>query len=443
MKGKTKFELTDIYTGEVQTIEQNNLVTSAQEDIWEWMVNFFMRQHADDPIGFSLQESLLAWFSSGIILLNDTVTLNASDYWVSKEAMKLSGSLIAWANDNYSGSDVWRGTLNLTESLNSEPLNEIVLVYDFPTDTANGTTSALGIVPDIEMVDLTAAPIVSNPKNDYLFPVKIVNGGSQNRDAGGSYAYNDELTESEQGGTIWKLNTSTKVVTKNYFNMALGDTLQEIAAYDYSLLITDASISIIHDDSTSKLYILRHSSRILYEISKSSAAILNTYDLSAIISTTNSIYNVKYATIYAGIIYYGDGVASDQRRIYSYDFVTTTGPTAISVASEFNTDIPSNKYKWFQTRLGQVEFKINDTPAASYDTWIRLNSTNDGVEQILTMLEAWNLIYYDKGFIVFVYDATSINYYVPPMFATKQNLDTPVTKLATQTMKLTYTLTWT
>lgn len=440
MRGNVKIELTDIYSGEKITHNQYNLVTEAQQDLWGWLVNYFFRQHANDDV--DVKEMLMAWFSSGIILLNDTITLSASDYFLGKECIKLTDSLIAWGNGNYSGSDDFRGTLNLTESEQVTPKNEISLIYDFPTNVANGTTDSLGIVPGIQIADLTAAPPVSNLNNDYLKASLMTIMDSSNRDAGGFFLYNDEKTDASQAGAIWKINTTTKVVTENYFNTALGNELQEENAFDYTALITDASLTICYDDADDLLYLVRWNDRIVYEISKTSAAIINTYDLSAIISATNADDKVKFCSINNGVIYYGDGVASDQRRIYKYDFLLSSGPTTIDLSLFLNKDISATTDVFFRVRNGQVEFKIFNLFSSAVDAWVRLNSS-DTIEQILQLTDTWNLFYFDKGWITFAIDSTTIWIYSMPVFATKQNLVTPVTKTNTQTMKLTYTLTWT
>lgn len=432
MIGKTKIELVDVNTGKKEVFLDDNLVTNARRDMWDWIINEFGPM--TPGVGtVTLNEEFANFFSSGIMLFNDVLTLDADNYYF-KDVLNMRSYLVGWANGNYSGSDTYRGTLNLTESkMTGGKVMEIV--YDFPTDSANGTIDSVAIVPYLAIDDLSVYGDGDN-KYDYM---KDTSFGSYSADE--LISLGTPLLVSTDDQVSWEWNTSTKLVTKKIWNRVDATSDWTIlATHDYSALITDANSLIRYDDVNDKLYIWRYDDRILYEISQSSAAINQTYDLSSVISATALDQNARYVGINDDEIFYGDGLTSDNRRVYKYDFVLSSGPTTIDLSSAVNIDIPSSKTKYFHARKGKIIVRLYNLYDTADDHYIWLDAAGTGIEGVATIGDTYSYRHVNNNVPIHVSSSGSM--YIRHMMATKNNLGTPVTKLDTQTMKLTYTLTW-
>ena len=144
LKGKTIIELTDTKTGEVERYEDNNLVTEAINDVILKRRSFMGfnvgvgSEQNDKRSSFTSMFPLYKGFFGGIILFQNAVDesrkfLNGNDIII--------GS--ATFGNAYSGTDSAVGSFNAEESEVNETEKYVRYVYDFATNQANGTISAV------------------------------------------------------------------------------------------------------------------------------------------------------------------------------------------------------------------------------------------------------------------------------------------------------------
>ena len=130
IKGKTTFELTDVNTGEVEIIEDNNMVTNALQ---EFMLTYGMFNNCiftNDNITNALCLSLL-----GGLFLFDTALDEDVDNTFMPAGVKMVGNGSDFSNN---GAVEELGTYNKAESgIQSD--GSIKFVYDYATNQANGT----------------------------------------------------------------------------------------------------------------------------------------------------------------------------------------------------------------------------------------------------------------------------------------------------------------
>lgn len=142
LKGITTIELRDVNTGEVTTVEQENMVTNA-------LGNFF----GSNPMGVfnSLVNSrTIKHFNryfipicpnllGGILLFSEALEENADKLLVGSAELPM-----AYASNNANPyDDVKRGSMNLNESM--AITNGYKFVWDFSTSQGNGTIAALAL----------------------------------------------------------------------------------------------------------------------------------------------------------------------------------------------------------------------------------------------------------------------------------------------------------
>lgn len=130
IKGKTTFELTDVNTGEVETIEDSNMVTNALQEFMLTYGMFNKGIFTNDNITNELYLNLL-----GGLFLFDTALDEAVDNTFMPAGVKMVGNGSDFSNN---GTVAELGTYNKTESgIQSD--GSIKFVYDYATNQANGT----------------------------------------------------------------------------------------------------------------------------------------------------------------------------------------------------------------------------------------------------------------------------------------------------------------
>ena len=133
IKGKTTFELTDVNTGEVEIIEDNNMVTNALQDFLLTYGIFNKTVFVDDNRTSELYSNLL-----GGLFLFDTALDENVDNTFMPAGVKMIGN--GSKDVSNSGAVTELGSYNETES-GVQSDGSIKFVYDFSTAQANGTIS--------------------------------------------------------------------------------------------------------------------------------------------------------------------------------------------------------------------------------------------------------------------------------------------------------------
>ncbi|QQP11539.1 hypothetical protein FJQ98_20420 [Lysinibacillus agricola] len=169
-KGQLKIELVDASTGElVQEIGQHNFIAN---DVLTTLFaaainNIFTYRRAVDS-----QEVLYQYYDMfGRIILTDAAhPEDPSKEWL------INGNTIGWASSSevFTGADPLRGTVNIAETVNR--WGYVKLVFDFPTNAANGEIKSVYFGPpdgrapytnNKGFAPLSGAYAVSHSENKY------------------------------------------------------------------------------------------------------------------------------------------------------------------------------------------------------------------------------------------------------------------------------------
>lgn len=141
LKGKARIELTDVNTGEVQVVEEENMVTNAVAGLFS---------HNIEGLLFNIGNSAGSNWSDyhlpvcpnaigGILLFSEALEEDADNIYPPSD-----NACIGYAsNDVNSTENVMRGSLNLTESGRID--RGYRFVWDFTTSQANGIISAVAL----------------------------------------------------------------------------------------------------------------------------------------------------------------------------------------------------------------------------------------------------------------------------------------------------------
>lgn len=135
IKGTTKIELTDVNTGEVEVYENHNMVTNALTDIFR-------------PLGLSKRPS--RFFSDfapyyekllgGILCFDTAIQENPDNYFAPANANLIGCASYGVQNNTV---NTCRGGFNQTESEVNLKDRYVKYVYDFATSQANGTIASV------------------------------------------------------------------------------------------------------------------------------------------------------------------------------------------------------------------------------------------------------------------------------------------------------------
>lgn len=135
LKGTMKIELTDVKTGQTETVLEHNMVTNALANIFK-------------PLGLvkdpsRMYESFAPYYQKllgGLLLFDSNIEENADMLYPPAEA-QLIGSAVYGQQNNTTGKV--RGSFNQTESELNLTDRYMKYVHDFQTSQANGTISCV------------------------------------------------------------------------------------------------------------------------------------------------------------------------------------------------------------------------------------------------------------------------------------------------------------
>ena len=138
IKGKTKIELTDVHTGEVEVIEQENMITNALQYIFNPLgyIKTGSNMYGSDYVNY------YATLTGGLLLLNKTVEEDADNIFLDT-SVGLTGCAVF--NQQNTSDQTLRGNYNATETEIDVVNRTIKYVYDFDTAEANGTIACVAL----------------------------------------------------------------------------------------------------------------------------------------------------------------------------------------------------------------------------------------------------------------------------------------------------------
>ena len=140
--GHTKIELTNQTTGEVETIEKDNIITNAVSQIFNaFNGTALLRQaNAEGEYGASSGWELLESLYGGL-LLYDTALGSDPDTLFAPATAHIVGSGVPKVLNN--GNGLQRGSFNSAESKTDLENGVVTFVYDFATSQANGVIASV------------------------------------------------------------------------------------------------------------------------------------------------------------------------------------------------------------------------------------------------------------------------------------------------------------
>lgn len=140
--GNTKIELTDVYTGEVEPLEETNMVTEALNNFYNCnpMGIFYRLEKSSSAKYFDkFFVPICPNILGGILLFSEPLEERTDNILVGSDQLP-----IAYASNNANPfEDSRRGSFNLNESM---PITDgYRFVWDFSTSQGNGTIASLGL----------------------------------------------------------------------------------------------------------------------------------------------------------------------------------------------------------------------------------------------------------------------------------------------------------
>ena len=420
IKGSTRIELTNVHTGEKEVVEHHNMITNVLSDMNKrvWGVNgmdTFLYMYAKQFLGTN--DPFWKAFFTGIILFEDALTDDPSEY------IFPAGNNVVGCGDieRVKTPDMTDTSCSVIGNVNSDESvlkdNMAKMVYDFPTSQGNGTISSIALCNK-----LLARSCYVYGKNTGAVMINSVDHGNS------ILMKNTAFPSISNSGNTYTIkfyyfdtdSLQVKLSSRVNLNGILTNNLKTISIeldssdYTYALPLCDKNVLVLYSSTTRKLKYVCLTDGSVSEKTRPS----------------------EYVTVY---LFYGYFVAikkTDSKYYYS-------------VLKDDGTMLHENVFS-YGSALKSAGGMFNNRYVILYDrTWTFLLDVLNGTVSKFYINNGDAETYYcdQNGYLyddIFnVTDVYNRNYYTTwqPWLTTKNNLDTPVTKTADKTMKVTYTLT--
>lgn len=472
LKGTTKIELTNVDTGETQVVEKHNLITGAVARLFQPVLG-----HATE--GDVLRSLDVNTLFGGLLLFNQPITEETTQ-WFAPAGTEVTGHGVYGLQNTTTG--VKLGSYNSAESSFSLATKTAKFVYDFSTNQANGTIAAVCLSNQrtgygcygTDMLytnDLSHTMMV-----DMYSGIKSFTDSSNKLDASSTLTFGKEylfLMDVENDVAVYFVITGGTTIKFKKYHMRLksyslfetGTSVSTLVSAGESseislgTTITDGAFSYNYDYTDNSLYI-----RVGGTLANNatSTIIKVTYADTPVVTRT-TITNTTGVTIgntYNRNTFVHNGYAYIVGNVSPYNLykinLATSEITTISGTS-FSGFIPVlaiNGIIYYQNATGTM------TSVATYLVDTELNTVKKcGVTNLdyvrVKGTGSTNYTYYDpvytpvKGDTMLYYISYSGNSsvltdrfgfkYFTNYLATINNVS-PITKINTQTMKITYTI---
>lgn len=461
LKGITTIELTDVNSGEVESIVEENMITQAISDFFSHNVDGMLFNVSGSSGDLNANMTPLCPNGiGGILLFSDAIVEDANAYYAPS-----ANPCIGYAsNDVNATANVMRGSLNLTETQKLE--NGYKFVWDFSTSQGNGTISAVALTH--KWAGIGYMGDLYNNTSKYWHMKGLGYGNT----AEVRTAYVNVVEIDFEGNCFYTIgmNTSNEIVIrkirKSFRSVGLNDTMLENAIRVLEEnTITPTSFIMSNPSNNSGNYDFMDGKDgfwygFWHDANSSGNAVIkwikikkSDYSFSEGTWTLNNVYLVQagyhygYNTGPQRTVYWAlrDGylyaMAYNKQSVYKININNVADVTQIKLGFTSNYSGP-NEYRQYGTICMAV---IGDWIVGS-DFRI---STDD-------------IVYKTANAMPFAYTCTPIfqygpflvsfgNYYgnstrknlflLTPYLASINNLSTSVIKTADKTMKITYTIT--
>lgn len=441
LHGHTKIELKNEKTGEIQIVEKDNMITNA--------LQYFLEDLSKSQSLFELNRSQLPMYDKclgGIILMSETQTEDADNV-----SIPLLDKITGYAsNDVNSGSDIKRGSRNLTESKLLD--NGYQYVWDFTTAQANGEIVSLG---------LTHYLAGANPKHIGSISNTLGNSISVNtKNNISTYINNFGVDLNSETGIITCIETldinSLKITKYKLPTYNIPLSIRDII--NSPILISESTITLSSninanlvwkesdDNYYYGIYIINRKSIEIYRINKTNFQVDTSFHITKTVSndlgfnlSKSDARQRKFIAIYNNYIYI----------IYGYDSNCVKLNLAdVNDIIEKNLNLNSSASVIIFNNIIHYGIRYIDLNLTTW--WDRMSvSTSSQNGNFFAGERDFSTEIFVKlnkagvGYTVVVFDTYIYMYFgaVYDYLATINNLDTPVTKTSKQSMKITYTIT--
>lgn len=417
LKGKTVIELTDVKTGQIEHYEDENIVTNALQDYISAYLAFQ---------GIAAANAYMPLYNiaaSGIKLFDSTIEENANNY---KMPSVGQNKVVGYASRSQkTDADARRGNMNLQETVAID--NGMQLVWDFATSEANGTISSVCLTSQRGGQD---SYLVSSSKDLYFRnPKSYTNVSGAEAKVFNNYAFilgwdeENNCVYTYKNGKVLKCKFTPDILKLNqsFLDCEVVETLGT-----YSI---DNPISTRVIDENTLCHIKINYGGIIvtkYNI-HTGAKTSNEYTISGALFLSNSVPCVV------------DGYAfiphSGKKKMYKINLSNTSDVTLFDI-----------KYKGVATTSEVLDTNVvqlaNGDIACGFAVICPTNLESDCSFSMPSTYYPRGCVEY-KGYNIKTRKSTGDMLYIGTnewMLMTINNLQTPVTKTADKTMKITYTL---
>ena len=493
IKGSATIELTNA-DGSKEIYKHDNMITNAVNDLC-------MSQRGEMATILKIVnngDSYAQALFGGLLLFDETLDTDANNYFI--PTAKCTGYA---SQDAYAGLDTCRGSFNASEG-GVQPDGSYKFVWDFATSQANGTIKSLALCPNVMgKIGLTSSKISSESKNFYMNRTEVdpfnSNGYMIDSSVDGfpadgifviavkddiAYAVSRDNIGYRGGGASsdlciknngwilkllrFKLGASSIALTDKVCKATYIDTVDVQLPSEFTSTLNTSSgyaelIAFNFVQSESKIIIFpsarKSNTQVNDTIKYCEMDITNNYALTTYTFTNNTagyIYSSSYLIYdkYDNCCVYPFFVTRNYVICTSVDASTSKSKICVVKRSD-NTQVKvlhtiagdDILFSEIYIRIRPVFWSehtaliaVDDTPGIKYifvdlDTGISVDTNISKITQSNTVSIGVSAVFASTGQNL-KYSMT----FNPFILCTKNNLDSPVTKTASQTMKITYTL---
>ena len=482
IKGSATIELTNA-DGSKEIYKHDNMITNAVNDLC-------MSQRGEMATILKIVnngDSYAQALFGGLLLFDETLDTDANNYFL--PTVKCTGYA---SQDAYAGLDTCRGSFNASEG-GVQPDGSYKFVWDFATSQANGTIKSLALCPNMMgQIGLTSSKVSDESKTffmernnidpfnskGYMYPSGMADGfpadglyivaviddiayaaSMDNIGYRGTVGASSNLIFKNNGGILkllrFKLGTSSIALTDKVCRASYIDTINVQLPAEFVDSITyvayNSLIALNYDKDNNKI--------IVFPCYRSSLLAVNgTIKYCEIDLSNNCAVTVHTFTNNTPGIIMNEGYTGTNMKGYSL-YIMEDYIIAVSKVGDV--------YKYYSIK------KNDNTQVKEIQRMDGTAILNDSGKRIIPVFKKGKmLVAYIYGYIVIdlatgkikdtniknmsgdyaidighesVFATTGENLaysivFNPFILCTKNNLDSPVTKTASQTMKITYTL---
>ena len=472
IKGKTTFELTDVSTGNVEVIEDSNMLTNALQ---EFLASYGYFGGSGITFSGIVDKSLWVNGLGGLFLFDTNLDEDVNNTFMPAGVRMIGNGSIDVSN---SGAVTELGSYNAVESgLQSD--GSVKFVYDFSTQQANGTIACACLTSKVggymgmgnektsyfdegyqleaftsSSICYSGIPGAEKDETHLLYPVYSENAMYLTNPYNINYssAYASQHWSATKKIQILKVRagfTSVGIKDNNYFKEVMAsydvDIPQSILDYmgastNYVTPISDSinrNIYIIFNNGTDFLaaggfcWIMK----VDKNMNATAYKFTNNIGIGLMIDRRYTVFNGDYLWSYT--------YASSSKLFgIKYSDSTQIIDTGVSKGSQY---VINNTYNIDNNLIGIYENEQTNYAPTVYDV---VNRTHRQVNGYCISSDYLYLIPFadKKGIYIYLNTRTAPYQYRimkdPRYLATINNLSEPVVKTSSKTMKVTYTLTF-